>query len=193
MKKVKKGKRRAPRLKRRLKPKPQSKARIRSNPQLGRFKEEATLSPRDPERQFVVPTNRLSRAVAALEQGDPYLAFDLCRDVLSADPTDSEALNLAGIAAFQTGLAEEALDLLRKAVFHSPHNAEVQTNLGNVLAHLGHKGDAVAAYERAMTVDPNYLESFFNFGLLMEADGQSYQLLNSVLCVEHKAPSAPKK
>ena len=91
MKKVKKGKRRAPRLKRRLKPKPQSKARMRSNPQLGRFKEKATLSPRAPARQFVVPTNRLSRAVSAREQGDPYLAFDLCRDVLSADSTDSEA------------------------------------------------------------------------------------------------------
>jgi len=145
---------------------------MRSNPQPGRSKEEATLSPKGPEGQFVIPTNRLPQAVAALDQGDPYLAFDLCREVLTADPTNTEALNLAGIAAFQTGLAEEALDLLRKAVFHSPHNAEIQTNLGNVLAHLGHRGDAVAAYEQAMEADPNYLESFFNFGLLMEADGQ---------------------
>ena len=49
MKKVKKGKRRAPRLKRRLKPKSPSKAWMRSNPQPGRSKEEATLSPNGPD------------------------------------------------------------------------------------------------------------------------------------------------
>ncbi|SVB80230.1 uncharacterized protein METZ01_LOCUS233084, partial [marine metagenome] len=107
MKKVRKGKHRAPRSKRRLKPKPRSKAWMPSSPQPGRSKEEAILSPKGPEGQFVIPTNRLLQAVAALDQGDPYLAFDLCCEVLTADPTNTEALNLAGIAAFQTGLAEE--------------------------------------------------------------------------------------
>ena len=131
-----------------------------------------------PQTQFsaAVPlassSDHLAGAAAALRRGDPHGAFDICREALAADPHNPVALNLAGVAAFQAGLAEEALELLHAAVSQAPRDAETQTNLGNVLAYLGRVGDAVAAYERAMEADPEYADALFNFGILMAAEGQ---------------------
>ena len=172
MKKVKKGKHRAPKSKRRVKPKPRIKERMLSihPPELS--EKHSLPNQFGINDTFETPSQLLAKASAALDRSDPHLAFDICREVLAIDSFDAGALNLAGVAAFQVGLIEEALELLEAAVFQSPGHAEAQTNLGNVLAHLGRQGDAAVAYEQAMQVDPNNSEAFFNFGLLMETEGQ---------------------
>ena len=45
----------------------------------------------------------LAEAVAALQAGRPEEAFSLCGRVLAAEPDNADALNLAGVAAFQAG------------------------------------------------------------------------------------------
>ena len=45
----------------------------------------------------------LAEAAAALRAGRPEEAFSLCRRVLAAEPDNADALNLAGVAVFQTG------------------------------------------------------------------------------------------
>jgi len=40
---------------------------------------------------------------AELQQGNPGQALALARQALSSNPQDAEALNLAGVAAFQSG------------------------------------------------------------------------------------------
>ena len=84
----------------------------------------------------VLEVDVVNRARAELRQGKPGRALSLARQALNSNPEDSEALNIAGVAAFQSGEREEGLDLLRTAVAFAPGNAEAQTNLGNVLAAL---------------------------------------------------------
>ena len=48
--------------------------------------------------------------IAALQSGRPQEALAICGQVLAAAPDNPEALNLAGVAAFQTGDGAEAAD-----------------------------------------------------------------------------------
>ena len=114
--------------------------------------------------------NLLKQAINELNRQNPHGAFEICRSILSINSNDSDALNLAGVAAFHAGLPEEALDLVQTAIFYSPINAGAHTNLGNILVYLRRYKDAREAYEKAMHLDPNYVEAFFNFGILMEIE-----------------------
>ena len=188
MKKVRKGKHRATKPKRRIKPKPQIKSRVHASHSNGEPVGEPAQGSLGADNPLQTQTNQLTLAAAALGRGDPHSAFDICREMLSLDPFDTGALNLAGVAAFQAGLAVEALELLQKAVSQSPRNAEAQTNLGNVLAHLGEESAATLAYEKAMQADPDYAEAFFNFGILMEGSGQPEKAVVSLNKALEKEP-----
>jgi tetratricopeptide (TPR) repeat protein len=111
----------------------------------------------------------LNRARGALRQGKPQDALNLARQALSTNPEDSEALNIAGVAAFQSGEGEQGLDLLRTAVAFAPKNAEAHTNLGNILAALDKHDEAENAYTCAIAANPDYADAPFNLGVLMEA------------------------
>ena len=121
----------------------------------------------------------VNRARGALRRGDPRDALNLARQALHASPRDAEALNLAGVAAFQSGLGDEALDLLRTAIAFAPGNAEAHTNLGNVLAALGNHAEAEEAYASAMAADPGYADAPFNLGVLMDVMERHSQALTA--------------
>ncbi len=125
-----------------------------------------------PSEKLPDDTWELDRAGAELSKGNPHQAFEICRPILIANPNNSVALNLAGVAAFQAGLTEEAIDLLKTALFYAPDYPEAHTNLGNIFAKLNRFEDAEMSYESAMESDPNYSEAFFNFGSLMETNGK---------------------
>ena len=111
----------------------------------------------------------VNRARGQLSQGKPGEALALARQALTANPEDADALNIAGVAAFQSGEGEQGLDLLRTAVAFAPKNAEAHTNLGNVLAALDKHDEAENAYSSAITANPDYADAPFNLGVLMEA------------------------
>ncbi|HTE86144.1 MAG TPA: tetratricopeptide repeat protein, partial [Dehalococcoidia bacterium] len=63
-------------------------------------------------------------AVAAYQRGETAEAERLCRSALDAQPDYFDALYLSGIIAEQTGRAEEAVELLSKAVAVKPGIAD---------------------------------------------------------------------
>lgn len=123
-------------------------------------------------------TEALDKARTQLQLGNPEDALSLAREVLNANPRDVAALNVAGVAAFQSGNAESALDLFRTAIAFAPDNAEAQTNLGNVLSALGQAADAEKAYRAAMTADVTYADAPFNLGILLNAAGRHAEALD---------------
>ncbi len=179
MKKQKKRKIRPPKPKKRPKRTQQPKAKARSSsPETaagqfsGGFDFTDTTGPA-PDVDLV------NRARDALRRGDPQAARDMARQALAANPKDTEALNLAGVAAFQSGESDEALDLLRTAIAFAPDNAETHTNLGNVLAALGKHTEAEEAYANAIAADPDYADAHFNLGVLMEARERTDEALEA--------------
>ncbi len=114
----------------------------------------------------------LSLAARALQSGRAQEAYRLCGQVLQQNPGETEALNLAGVAAFQSGDAAQAVSLLETAVAFRADFADAHNNLGNVLKAMGDPTAAEAAYRRAVDANPNYGDAQFNLGIVLEAGGR---------------------
>lgn len=110
--------------------------------------------------------------MTALRAGRPDDAFGLCGRVLAAEPDNADALNLAGVAAFQAGDGTEARSLLETAVAFRPGFADALNNLGNVLKAQDVLGEAEDAYRQALDARPGYLDAEYNLGIALEAQGR---------------------
>lgn len=115
---------------------------------------------------------RLARVRGALAEGRPQDARAEVRVLLAARMPDAAVLNLAGIAAFQCGDADEARGLLEDAAARAPKDAEIRMNLGNVLAAAGAVDMALGAYAAAHELMAGYAEPAFNAGVLLSGQGR---------------------
>ena len=114
----------------------------------------------------------LDLATKALNSGQSQEAFRLCGQALRIDPTDTVALNLAGVAAFQIGDAEQAVSLLETAVAFRPGFVDAYINLGNVRKTIGDLSSAEEAYRYAVKLSPEKPDAEFNLGILLETQGR---------------------
>jgi predicted O-linked N-acetylglucosamine transferase (SPINDLY family) len=72
-----------------------------------------------------------------------------------------------------------------------PDDAEVHSNLGNVLAEQGNLDGAVAAYHRALAGKPDYAEAEMNLGLALAEQGKLGAAVDSyALALRHKPDDA---
>src|SRR5215469_3857920 len=106
----------------------------------------------------------LQQAADAFNRGDWPQAELVCRSILTAQGSCIDALNLLGIITARTGRAEEAAELLRRAVAAGPGNPSAHNNYGNVLRKLKRFEDALDSYEHALRIKPDYAEAYFNRG-----------------------------
>ena len=83
-------------------------------------------------------------------------------DVLAAEPDNFDALHLSGVLAHQRGQPAQALRLLGKALAGNARSAAAHFNYGIVLAALARHDEAVAAYDHALALKPDYVEARFN-------------------------------
>ena len=74
------------------------------------------------------------------------------RQILQADPRNSDALHMLGLIGLQTGRPDVALDLIGRAAEYSPRNKVFRFNLGNAYAALGQFDQAVLAYDAAIAL-----------------------------------------
>lgn len=113
------------------------------------------------------PGQSLAAIREALTKGRAGDAWDAARRALARHPRDAAILNLAGIAAYQTGETSLARDMLTEAAGRKPRDPEIRMNLGNVLAGLGDADAALAAYDEAHALARGYAEPAFNAGVLL--------------------------
>ncbi len=115
---------------------------------------------------------RLARAVTAHSRGDLTEAERLYRVVLTACPTQRDALNNLGVICAESGRIDEAKALIERALAAHPDFAVAHNSLGIVLRRLDRLDDAVDHYRRAVELDNRYAEAFTNLGLSLRALGQ---------------------
>ncbi|MBS0335254.1 MAG: tetratricopeptide repeat protein [Proteobacteria bacterium] len=84
--------------------------------------------------------------------------------MLEIRPDSSEALQLVGNIAAQTGRALEAAELLSRAVEVDPGRAAAYNDLGIALHALARHDSALQAYDRAIALDPDFAEAYVNRG-----------------------------
>lgn len=99
-------------------------------------------------------------------------AETLYRRVLQIVPGHPDVLHLLGLARFQRGHPEEAVDFLRAAISQQPDYPDFHSNLGNIYMSEGRLDEALASYRQAMVLAPGRADFHNNLGALFRASGQ---------------------
>lgn len=88
--------------------------------------------------------------------------------ILDRVPDQPLALEFLGLARGNGGKRDEAIELLRKAARLDPDRVETQYNLGLHLAARGDREEAAQAFERAIAGRPNFIAAWIHLGDLRE-------------------------
>jgi len=104
-------------------------------------------------------------AVKAAETGDYEAAKRICAGILEQDAENAEALHLLGVLAYQVGLqAQEALNLIDRAIAADPDNNRFFNSRGALYYALGMNAEAEAAFRRAIAIEPGDANAWNNLG-----------------------------
>jgi protein O-GlcNAc transferase len=98
-------------------------------------------------------------------------AEQLYRRILSADARHADSLHLLGLIASQTGHVGDAVELIRRAIAIGNHPT-YHSSLGNVFHFDGKHDEAVACYQRALDLNPNFAEACNNLGTVYQMQGK---------------------
>lgn len=117
----------------------------------------------------------LQQAVALYRQQRPHEAERLLAQILQRHPKNVDALHLLGIVAQETGRADRAVALLRKAVALAPRAAPLHDSLAAALTVLGRHNEALAHWDKATEADPQFADAHVNRGTLLNKIGRPEQ------------------
>lgn len=140
--------------------------------------------PREPAKNGVDFQDLLAEGTRALQQGQIAAAVAMLQRAHQLKPEHNDAaLNLAGayILSKQFGKAVELLEPLSE---REPDNPMIWTNLGAaylgnpILARDEHHQQAIAAFKKAIDLDPKAPHVAYNLGLIYRDRQQTDQALH---------------
>jgi predicted O-linked N-acetylglucosamine transferase (SPINDLY family) len=118
------------------------------------------------------PANPVTVALQFHRAGDLDHAEALYRRLLQADPTNPEAWHLLGVLATQRGHPRQALEYIGKALRLRP-DAAFYLNLGVAYQALGQRSDALASFQEAVRLQPDFPEAQNNLGNVLHENGRT--------------------
>jgi len=121
--------------------------------------------------------NRKQRRAAAGKTGQPSR---------EEDPVD---LHSAGIEAFRTGRLDLAAGLITQAIAADGNKPDFHYNLAIVLKAQGKLQEAVASYQRAIALRPDYADAYNNLGnLCRQSLGKRISIASSNVTMPSMSP-----
>jgi tetratricopeptide (TPR) repeat protein len=96
------------------------------------------------------------QALGSHKRGELAAAEELYRQILDAAPKSFAARHMLGVLKAQQGDKTQALEILAEALAQNPDAADAQFNYANVLKTVGRLEEALQAYDRALTIRPDY-------------------------------------
>lgn len=109
---------------------------------------------RAPPRSRGAPREQLAQARRLLDQGDLGSAHDICAALLALDPGLADGWNMLGGIAFKRRDFALAAKHFAEAIALAPERADLHNNYGYAMAEQLHIEEAVAAFRRAVAIDP---------------------------------------
>ena len=88
-------------------------------------------------------------------------ARDDLTQALQLDPELAQALELLAAMERENGNLQRSVDLLQGVVKLQPENANAHYDLGQALAGLSRRDEAVPHWERAIAIQPNHKEALY--------------------------------
>lgn len=121
---------------------------------------------------MVTVAQALDAAMAHHQNGRLTEAEVIYRRILEVDDRNADALHLLGVVAIQSGQKDLAVDRISKAIAINDTVPTYHSNLGVALKDLGRLEEALAAYDAAVRLAPDYADAQFNRGLLLQSLGR---------------------
>ena len=91
------------------------------------------------------------------------------RRVLGIVPDHADVLHLLGGIAYQTGRHEAAIELIGRAIERNDSDPSYHCSRGLVLQGLDRLDEALAGYDRALLLNPDYAAALINRGVALQA------------------------
>src|SRR5262249_23575652 len=101
----------------------------------------------------------IATALMFFRTGNAAQAARCCKAILRRNGNDVAALYLLALSAMQQQDYAEAERIFAKVIRLKANSAEIWTNRGNNLIALGKPDRALDAFERALAIEPMYLEA----------------------------------
>jgi predicted O-linked N-acetylglucosamine transferase (SPINDLY family) len=114
----------------------------------------------------------LETATAHHRAGEFAEARRLYRQVLAQTPAHTLALYRSGLLELQDGQPHTALTLVEQAIAADGNEPRYQFVLGQALQALRRWDSAIAAYESALKLQPDFLDAWNNLGICRQRRGQ---------------------
>jgi len=108
--------------------------------------------------------NSLAKAVALHQKGEREEALKLYEEIIEEDPKCFDAIQLLGVVLLQNSLFEDALKRFNDALKINENQPSVWSNRAMALKGLGKLDEALVSVDKAIKIDPNFPESFYNKG-----------------------------
>ena len=106
-----------------------------------------------------------AQGMAFHEQGQLAQAQVFYEQVLNIQPHHFDAIHMCGVIACQQKKYQLGYELISKAIhINNPNIATTYKNLGLVLQELRQLDAAIASYDRAIAIKPDYAEAHYNRG-----------------------------
>lgn len=123
---------------------------------------------------------RMDTALRFHRAGELAKAERIYRDVVRAQPTHFDALNMLGLIALQRGDAADAVRLIDRAIAQNGTIGQAWTTRGMALAKLGRLTDALASFDRAIALHPGLADAFGYRGGVLLALRRYHEALQSL-------------
>ncbi len=109
-------------------------------------------------------TSLLRNAYSLHQAGRFDDAARICREILTAEPRQTEALVMLGLLDLQAGNGADAARRADAALATRPAARDVLFNLGWLLQNIERYHDAIACYDKTLAIDPRQPEAALNRG-----------------------------
>jgi tetratricopeptide (TPR) repeat protein len=137
-------------------------------------------------------TGALAQAYELDRQGRLAEAIERYRRIVAAEPSNSDALQLLGVALARLGRPREAAEALAGAARLQPSNPTIQANLGNALIEIGRQDEAVACFDRALALKPDFLAAAHGRAVAQLRMGAIEAAVQTLKETVRRAPNDPR-
>jgi tetratricopeptide (TPR) repeat protein len=133
----------------------------------------------------------LERAMQQLRSRQWDAAAATLQRLLDSVPEQPAALQLLGVAAFESGRGEEAVRLMQRSIMAAPDSAEAHYNLANVFLFQGRLTEAEVGFRRAIDLEPRHLGARLNLSGTLGRMGRLAEAIDTCRALLDLDPKNP--
>ena len=127
----------------------------------------------------------IESAFEHLKKGNLHKAEQLCKEVLSSEPRNTDALHILGIINRQSGNYDGAIQYLSDEIRITPDSARACYVLGTVYQDKQNIDEAESWYVKAIRINPDFAEAYRNLGMVLQVKNQ----IDEAITLFHRAVS----